>query len=96
MYVDGQPMGMIPLTPLELPVEEHIVQVKNREPGEEQSFRVMVKPNEVHSLDVNLLKKEQFFYLVLTKSPTWMVTRPGLRILALETPSSICSKRISP
>jgi hypothetical protein len=58
VYVDGEPMGMTPLKPLELPVGEHIVQVKNRELGEERSFRVVVKPNEVHSMDVNLLKKE--------------------------------------
>jgi len=58
VYVDGKSMGMTPLTPLELPVGEHIVQVKNEKLGEERSFRVIVKPNEVQSLDVNLLKKE--------------------------------------
>jgi predicted Ser/Thr protein kinase len=58
VYVDGEPMGMTPLKPLELPMGEHIVQVKNRELGEERFFRVVVKPNEVHSMDVNLLKKE--------------------------------------
>ncbi|MFB0507738.1 MAG: PEGA domain-containing protein [Thermodesulfobacteriota bacterium] len=58
VYVDGKSMGMTPLTPLELPVGEHIVQVKNEKLGEERSFRVTVKPNEVQSLDVNLLKKE--------------------------------------
>jgi hypothetical protein len=58
VYVDGEPMGMTPLTPLELPVGEHIIQLKNEKLREERSFRVMVKPNEVHSMDVNLLKKE--------------------------------------
>ncbi len=51
-------MGRTPLKPLELSVGEHIVRVKNRELGEERSFRVVVKPNEVHFMDVNLLKKE--------------------------------------
>ena len=58
VYVDGKPMGMTPLKPLELTVGEHIVQVKNERLREERSFRVVVKPNEVHSMEVNLLKKE--------------------------------------
>jgi len=58
VYVDGEPMGMTPLIPLELPVGEHIVQVKNERLREERSFKVIVKPNEVHSMEVNLLKKE--------------------------------------
>ena len=58
VYVDGEPMGMTPLIPLELPVGEHIVQVKNERLREKRSFKVIVKPNEVHSMEVNLLKKE--------------------------------------
>lgn len=58
MCVDGKPMGMTPLTRLERPVGEHIVQVKNEKLRGERFFRVIVKPNEVQSLNVNLLKNE--------------------------------------
>jgi hypothetical protein len=39
-------------------VGEHAVQVKNERLREERFFREGVKPNEVQSLDLNVLKKE--------------------------------------
>jgi len=58
VYVDGKHMGTTPLKPLELPVGEHIVRVKNERLREERSLKVLVKPNQVHSLEVNFLKKQ--------------------------------------
>ena len=56
VYVDGKPMGTTPLKPLELTAGEHIVQVKNDKLGKQRSSRVVIKPNEVHSMEVNFLK----------------------------------------
>ena len=58
VYVDGESMGMTPLKPLELTVGEHTVLVKNEKLAEERSFRIIIKPNEVVSKNINLLKKE--------------------------------------
>ena len=58
VYVDGKPKGTTPLEPLELTPGEYIVMVKNEKLAEERSFRVTIKPNEVHSMEVDLLKKE--------------------------------------
>ena len=49
---------MTPLKPLELTVGEHIVLVKNDKLGRQQSSRIIIKPNEVYSMVVDLLKKE--------------------------------------
>jgi len=58
VYVDGKSKGTTPLKPLELTPGEHIVMVKNEKLAAERSFRVIIKPNEVHSMEVDLLKKE--------------------------------------
>jgi len=58
VYVDGNPMGMTPLKPLELTVGEHIILVKNDKLGRQRSSRIIIKPNEVYSMVVDLLKKE--------------------------------------
>ncbi len=58
VYVDGKPMGMTPLKPLELTVGEHIILVKNDKLGRHQFSRIIIKPNEVYSMVVDLLKKE--------------------------------------
>jgi hypothetical protein len=58
VYIDGKRMGSTPLKPLELTVGEHTVLVKNEKLAEERSFRIIIKPNEVVSRKVDLLKKE--------------------------------------
>ncbi|MCK5554396.1 MAG: PEGA domain-containing protein, partial [Deltaproteobacteria bacterium] len=58
VYVDGKRKGTTPLKSLELAAGEHTVLVQNRRLGAERSFRVMIKPNEVVSKEVNLLEKE--------------------------------------
>jgi hypothetical protein len=58
VYVDGKRKGTTPLKPLELAAGEHTVLVQNRRLGAQRSFRVMIKPNEVVSKEVNLLEKE--------------------------------------
>ncbi len=58
VYVDGNPMGMTPLRPLELTVGEHIILVKNDKLGRQQTSRIIIKSNEVYSMVVDLLKKE--------------------------------------
>ena len=58
VYVDGKLKGTTPLKPLELMAGEHTVLVKNEKLAKQRSFRIIIKPNQVHSLDVNLLKKK--------------------------------------
>lgn len=58
VYVDGKDKGMTPLPTLELPAGEHIVQLENEKLGKKRSARVLIRPNEVHSLDVDLLGRE--------------------------------------
>jgi tRNA A-37 threonylcarbamoyl transferase component Bud32 len=56
VYVDGKPMGTTPLIPLELTAGEHFVLVKNDKLGKQQSSMVIIRPNEVHSMEVDLLR----------------------------------------
>jgi hypothetical protein len=56
VYVDGKRKGTTPLKPIELTAGEHTVLVKNERLGAERSFRVMIKPNEVVSKEVDLLR----------------------------------------
>jgi len=58
VYVDGKDRGMTPLTALELPPGEHIVQLENEKLGKKRFARVLIRPNEVHSLEVDLLGTE--------------------------------------
>jgi tRNA A-37 threonylcarbamoyl transferase component Bud32 len=58
VYVDGKPMGTTPLKPLELTVGEHIILVKNDKLGRQHSSRVIIKPNEVYAMEIDLLEKK--------------------------------------
>ena len=58
VYVDGKPMGTTPLKPLELTVGEHIILVKNDKLGRQHSSRIIIKPNEVYAMEIDLLEKK--------------------------------------
>ena len=56
VYIDGKPMGMTPLKPIELRAGEHEVLVKNETLKAKQSFKVIIRANEVVSREVDLLE----------------------------------------
>ncbi len=56
VYIDGEPMGMTPLKPIELRTGEHEILVKNETLKVKQSFKVIIRTNEVVSREVDLLK----------------------------------------
>jgi len=56
VYVDGKLRGTTPLEPLELVAGEHQVELKNETLKVKRSFTVRIKPNEVVSKEVDLLK----------------------------------------